>query len=189
MRKKKVLRYCLRKNINKKLMPYTGVLSDEAIKKSCAAFFVQNPIVAEELDPQTIYKPNEFLTGFVKLPTVKRKKPKRAYDDLATFLSLSGQKSKIQEGVDEFNRQALLAYENNGSGVATSASMQLPFEVEEDPQLVAENTWAQYTMLSTTIGALALGSTALNFMQQTVGGGGRPNMQGEVVVPEGEEMV
>ena len=167
-------------------MPYTGVLSDEAIKKSCAAFFVENPIVSEKLDPQEDYKKNEFLTGVLSVPgKAKRKRPKRAYDDLATFLSLSGQKTQIQAGVDEYNRQAVAAYESEGSGVATTASMQLPFAgAEEDAQMSESASWSQYMMLATTLGAVGLGNAAMNYLREDRGA-----VEMDDLPPAGEEMV
>ncbi len=151
-------------------MPYTGVLSDDSIKKSCASFFVQNPVVATALDPGTVYEKNGFLTGVVALPTTTgRKRPKRAYDDLATFLSLSGQTSKIQAGVDEYNRQAVAEYEKRGEGTATSSSTQLPFKEDDDLSFGAESAFTRYSMLASTIGVIGLGAAAMRYLGDVAG--------------------
>lgn len=110
----------------------SGVLSDESVKKSCAAFFPSNPLVAEDLDPVPPYDANSFFTGIKQPPPVSRVRPKRAYDDISTFLSMSGNVEMIPKAIDDYNEAAKQLYEKKGTGFATTSSVQQPLKEDDD---------------------------------------------------------
>lgn len=110
----------------------SGVLSDEVVKISCAAFFPSNFLVAEELDPVPPYEPNSFFTGIKQPPRVSRVRPKRAYDDIALFLNLSSNVEMIPKAIDDYNEAAEKLYEKKGTGFATTSSVQQPLKEDDE---------------------------------------------------------
>ncbi len=110
----------------------SGVLSDESVKKSCAAFFPSNFLVAEELDPVPPYEPNSFFSGIKQPPRVSRVRPKRPYDDLSTFLSMANNVEMIPKAIDDYNEAAEKLYEKKGTGFATTSSVQQPLKEDDD---------------------------------------------------------
>lgn len=111
----------------------SGALSDESVKKSCAAFFPSNPLVAEELDPVPPYEPNTFFSGIKQPPRVSRVRPKRAYDDISTFLSMSGNVEMIPKAIDDYNEAAEKLYEKKGTGRASASVVQQPLKLPMPP--------------------------------------------------------